>query len=305
MLEKFLMEKLNFAYRQLWGFNQLGTYFKQLFSFSPKKVIAAIVAIAEIFGLIIFDSALTPRGEALDLTGYEIVFEDEFEGTQLDTEVWEYRASGARRGGFNAESQVRVEDGNLIITGDYRTDGTYGAGWYGGMIRLREKYCKGYFEIRCKIDRGEGFWSAFWLQADDPYTASASKGGVGGAEIDIFESVGRPTVFNKKSVSQTIHCAGVDGVQEGFQSRTFGEFKVKEPFDEYNTYSVMWNDDEYIFYINGVETVRSSFGNGVSEVPEEVIVSLEIPGEEDLSKLDKDTYCTEFIVDYVRIYQLP
>lgn len=303
MLDKFLTEKLKFAYRQLWGFHQLGGYFKQLLSFSPIKIIAAIVAIAEVFGLIIFDTPTTPRGEALDLTGYEIVFEDEFNGTELDTDAWMYRGDGPRRGGFNAKSQVRVENGNMIISGDYLEDGMFGAGWYTGMVKLKERYCKGYFEIRCKCNAGGGFWSAFWIQADAPYTASVSKGGVGGAEIDIFESMSWDAKIGKNSVSQTIHCAGVDGVQEGFQSRNLGAFYGKNIYEEYNTYGLEWNDDEYIFYINGVETARSSFGNGVSEVLEDVIVSLEIPGEEELAKLDKETYHTEFIVDYVKIYQ--
>ncbi len=303
-MEKFLTEKLKFAYRQVWAYKQLPTFFKQLFSFSPKKVIAAIVAIAEMFGLMIFDTPTTPRGPELDLTGYKLVFEDEFNGTQLNTDVWEYRASGARRGGFNAESQVKVENGNMIITGDYQENGTYGAGWYTGMVKLKERYCKGYFEISCKVNDGDGFWSAFWIQADSPYTASVSKGGVGGAEIDIFESIGNPTFMSRNSVTQTIHCAGVDGVEEGFQSRILGEFKGKNIREEYNTYGLMWTEDEYIFYINGVETARSSFGNGVSQVLEDVIVSLEIPDENKLAALDKDTYHTEFIVDYVRIYQL-
>ena len=68
-MEKFLTEKLKFAYRQLWAYNQLPTYFRQLFSFSPKKIIAAIIAIAEMFGLMIFDAPTTPRGEALDMAG--------------------------------------------------------------------------------------------------------------------------------------------------------------------------------------------------------------------------------------------
>ncbi|MBO5422107.1 MAG: glycoside hydrolase family 16 protein, partial [Clostridia bacterium] len=107
----------------------------------------------------------------------------------------------------------------------------------------------------------------------------------------------------KNSVSQTVHCAGVDGVQEGFQSNNLGAFYGNNIYKEYNTYGLEWTDEEYIFYINGVETRRTSFGNGVSEVPEEVIVSLEIPAEEELNKLDKDSYKTEYIIDYVRIYQ--
>ena len=89
MFEKFLTDTLKLAYRQMWGVNQLGTYFKQLFSFSPKKVVAAIVAIFEVFSLVIFDTPTTPRGPELDLTGYEVVFEDNFDGDKLDETKWE------------------------------------------------------------------------------------------------------------------------------------------------------------------------------------------------------------------------
>ena len=304
MFEKFLRETLKMAPRQVWGVEQMGVYFKKLFSANgAKAVIACIVAIAECLGLAILDFPTTPRGQELDLTDYAIVFEDEFEGNALNTDVWQYRGSGSRRGGFNAESQVRVENGNMIITGEYLKDGIYGEGWYTGMVKLKERYCKGYFEIKCKVNAGSGFWSAFWIQADAPYTASVSKGGVGGCEIDIFESMSYDNFIGKNSVSQTVHCAGVDGVQEGYQSLMLGDFYGNNIYEEYNTYGLEWTDEEYIFYINGVETRRTSFGNGVSEVMEDVIVSLEIPDEEKLAGLDKENYKTEYIIDYVKIYQ--
>lgn len=304
MFQTFLTEVLKLAPRQLWGVEQQGFYLKEIFtSFDIKRIIAGIMAFFELFGLTIFDLPTTPRGEALDLTGYSIVFEDEFEGDALNTDVWKIRSNGARRGGYNSDSQIKVEDGNLVITGEYVEDGTYGDGWYAGMVSLRERYCKGYFEIRCKVNAGSGFWSAFWIQAEHPYEAEYSKGGVGGCEIDIFESMSYDSLIGKDSVSQTVHCAGVDGVQEGYQSYMLGDFYGNNIYDEYNTYGLEWNDEEYIFYINGVETRRTSFGNGVSEVPEEVIVSLEIPNAEKFEGLDKETYKTDFVIDYVRIYQ--
>ncbi len=304
MFEKFLIEVLKLAPRQMWGVEQQGFYLKEIFtSFDIKRIIAGIVAFFELFGLTILDLPTTPRGEALDLTGYSIVFEDEFDGDALNTDVWKIRSNGPRRGGFNSDSQIKVEDGNLVITGEYVEDGTYGDGWYAGMVSLRERYCKGYFEIRCKVNAGSGFWSAFWIQAEHPYEAEYSKGGVGGCEIDIFESMSYDKLIGRDSVSQTVHCAGVDGVQEGYQSNNLGAFYGNNIYDEYNTYGLEWNDEEYIFYINGVETRRTSFGNGVSEVPEEVIVSLEIPNAEEFESLDKDTYKSEYIIDYVRIYQ--
>ncbi len=301
MFQKFLEEVLKLAPRQMWAVEQIPVYFSQIFeSFSFKKLGAMILAIGEMFGLIIFDTPVTPRGEELNLTGYSLVFVDEFEGDTLNTDVWEYRASGERRGGFNAASQVRVDNGKMIMTGEYLKDGE---GWYTAMIKLKERYCKGYFEIRCIVNDEPEFWSAFWIQADAPYDSSASKGGVGGAEIDIFESSNTADSKNENSVTHAIHCAGVDGVKEDFQSMRLGAFYGNNIYNEYNTYGLEWTDTEYIFYINGVETRRSSFGNGVSEVEEDVIVSLEIPDEEKLASLDKVTYKAEFVIDYVKIYQ--
>ncbi len=305
MFDKFLTEVLKLAPWQMRGVELQKKYLKKAFTAgSIKKAIAALIVVAELIGLTVFDLPARPLGDELDLTGYSLVFEDEFEGNALNTNVWDYRGSGPRRGGFNAESQVKVENGKMIMTGEYQTDGTYGEGWYTAMIKLKERYCKGYFEIRCILNEGSGFWSAFWLQADAPYTASISKGGIGGAEIDIMESYNDETHKRYNSIGQTIHCAGVDGVQEGYQSERLGYYTGNNIHQEYNTYGLMWTDDEYIFYINGVETARSSFGNGVSQVAEDVIVSLEIPDETQLAALDKGTYHTEFIVDYVRIYQI-
>lgn len=307
MIEKFA-ELFHLAFRQENSIYVVIDMFKKLFTggFSFKNFIAAFLAFAECIGCVLFDTPVTPRGGELDLTGYELVFEDEFEGDALDTDAWFTRGNGARRSGYNAASQVAVKDGNLVITGEYRdeTEGTYGAGWYVGAIALNEKRAQGYYEIRCKCNPGEQFWSAFWIQGDTPYDHYLSQGGVNSAEVDIFEAMSWKNVgtANRNAVTSTIHCNGWDDDIENIDSRCLGEFKVgNDIYNEYNTYGLKWTEDEYIFYINGVESARSSFGNGVSQVPEQLIVSLEIPGED--IKFDKD-YTTEFVVDYVRIYEL-
>ena len=72
---------------------------------------------------------------------------------------------------------------------------------------------------------------------------------------------------------------------------------------------VEWNEDEYIFYINGVETGRSSFG-GVSKVPEYLLLTVEVGGSGGRAGSSwagkapaRDAETTDFIVDYVRVYQ--
>ncbi len=297
-----LYKTLGLAYREAWAVVQIFENAKEMFTgFSLKGFFAGLMAIFELFGMLLFGLPTTPRGQELNLDGYSLVMYDEFEGDTLNTDLWQYRGNGSRRNGFNAPSQVTVKDGKMTITGEYLKDGEYGEGWYAGMVSLKERYTRGYFEIRCICNKDKGFWSAFWIQASHPYEAEYSQGGIGGCEIDIFEAMSYDNTM-PNSVTSTVHCAGVDGVQEGFQSANLGDFKANNIYEEFNTYGMEWTEDEYIFYINGVETARTSFGNGVSQVPEEVIVSLEIPGD-GLDKFDKETYKTEFIVDYVKIYQ--
>ena len=269
------------------------------------KTLTALVMVVFHFFTILIDAPYFPEGQELDLSEYTLVFEDEFEGETLDTEVWNYRATGKRRGGFNSSEQVRLENGNMILTGQYREDGEFGPGWYAGMVNLKERYTNGYFEIRCICNDKKGYWSAFWLQAEHPYDPEISKGGIGGAEIDIMEAPdygsGR---FRHFAVQHNIHCSGMEGDTSGeLNSKRLGWFYGNSIYKEYNTYGLEWTEDEYIFYVNGVETTRSTWADGVSTVPEEVIVSLELPSNMDEYNYNKDTFKTEMVVDYVRIYQ--
>ncbi len=287
--------------------------FKGLYAEEKKrsrKIAGIVLLIAYLVGAaalpvwqVIRDVPETPHGEAPDLTGYKTVFFDDFNGDELDLSVWNHRAAGARRTGFNAASQAEVRDGNLILTAQYRENGEYGAGWYSGMVSLRQRYCRGYFEIRCKCNDGGDFWSAFWLQAEHPYDHEKSAGGPGGCEIDIFEAMSakEKTKTKRDAVSINLHCNGGDDDPENLDSLGLGRFRGRNIYTEYNTYGCMWTEDEYIFYINGREAARSSHAKGVSQVPEEVIVSLEIPDKTDHAK----DFTTQFVVDYVKICQLP
>ena len=121
---------------------------------------------------------------SLEKEGYKQVFADDFDGDVFDHDVWELRNPGARRVGFQAESQIRTVDGNLEISGSYEEDGEYGPGWYGAIMQLKQPYCRGYFETRMKCSHSLGraggdFWSAFWIQGPSPYDPAQSKGGIG------------------------------------------------------------------------------------------------------------------------------
>ena len=306
---QWISETFGLVARETWAVEQLFECFKNLFSAgSFQRFSALLVAIGELMGMLMSGTPVTPFGEELDLTGYSIVFEDEFEGDSIDWNVWRNRYEGPHGIANYSDSQVSVKDGALYLTGEYLEDGKYGEGWYAGEVALKEKYTYGYYEARCIANNGTGFWSAFWMRSDNPYDPAQSLGGPGGAEIDILESLHWDAGLDANKF--TMHVAGIDGPDdEGIDSYHMPNFYGNNIYTEYNTYGLLWTEDEYILYMNGVECMRTSFGNGVCEEPMEVLLSLCIPGDpnstlyKNLKKMDHDVK-QDFIIDYVRIYQL-
>ena len=235
----------------------------------------------------------------MDLNGYKLVFEDDFNGNELDLDVWEYRGTGKRSCGYIAPEAVRVENGNMIMKYDYH-NGEFGEGWYSGMINLKQKFCKGYFECRCICNDPleSKAWSAFWMQASNSYVA-ASCGGVNGAEIDILEAF--RTREGYPSAMSNIHCAGYhDGSEsDGLRSQCIAQKKLDTCYTEYHTYGLEWTDEVYRIFIDGECVGVSAWAEGVSTVDEVLILSLELPGEEPADK----SLTGEYIIDYVRVYQ--
>ena len=234
---------------------------------------------------------------SLDLTGYTLYFEDQFSGNALDYSVWADWNVGPKAYGFLAPSQISLQNGNLVLTSEYRQNGQFGAGWYGARICPRKWYIRGYYEIRCKVADGP-VNCAFWLQSEWSITHEKSRGGPGGAEIDIMESYlwGDPKWHG--AVCSNIHVNGSDDDPDNIESCGVGAFYVDHLYSDYHTFGLKWTETEYIFYIDGKETARSSFANGVSEIREFMLVSVGLPPE-DHDKSKK----YDFLVDYVRIYQ--
>ena len=288
---------LHFAFRQRAAFTEGLSLLRQIFTFKlpVTKIMAAFLAAVECFSAAILDTPRTPRGDALDLSGYELVFEDEFDGDALNTDVWQLVAGEMQ--------QVRLQDGNMVMRADYR-DGA----WRLADLQMNDAYCKGYYEIRCKVFNNTSrrdVWSAFWITCDGVYDPAVSKGGVGGCEIDIYESFADTVEGLDRPVGITpaVWCNGVDD-KDGIDGINFGQWRSNNPTEEYNTYGVLWTDEYYIWYINGVECFRTNYGSGPSQVPEFVRVSLCPPhctAEEMTRTADQPGTYT---IDYVRIYQL-
>ncbi len=251
-----------------------------------------------------------PMGQKVDMSKFTITFEEEFEG-ELDRSIWsghyQYgNTTVSRKGSYWNQYLAQTKDGNLVIPVVYLEEGMggEGAGWYSAGIDtdsdapngFSQKF--GYFECRCILPKGADIWSAFWLMNSGVFNEDGS--GRDGTEIDIFESDCYGD-FMENSVTSNLH---FDSYNEMHQKHGAKKFLTgNNPYEEYNTYGLEWNENEYIFYINGVETFRTSFG-GVSQNEEYVILSVEMKGEDGVPEYrDASGEPAEFIVDYVRVYQ--
>ncbi|MGN1348101.1 MAG: family 16 glycosylhydrolase [Acutalibacteraceae bacterium] len=286
------------------------TFFTNIIS----MIMSALIFVGSIIGI-----PSMPKGNKVDMSKFELTFSDEFNGKKLDRTKWtphlgsDEKNTVMRHGGYWNLSMAEVKDGCLTIRTKYLKNGVNKgdpAGWYSCALDTSEFFSQkyGYFEIRCKNPVGVGQWSAFWLLNWE--MGNVTGNGENGAEIDILESAFSGKSFLRNRIS---HCVHYDGYAFPDHKSTIARQYLthNNPYTEFNTYSVEWNEDEYIFYINGVESYRTDFG-GTSKKPEFMILSVEVGGADgkpgkswagkpfDTMGMD---YQSEFVIDYVRAYQ--
>lgn len=233
------------------------------------------------------NNALTQEVFNPEASGYQLVWEDNFEGTQLDTAKWKTRMNGPRRIGYNDPSMTKVENGNLLLMYDIRKDSIL-AGAVGTGDTYRPVY--GYFECRAKLQKGAGLWSAFWFQA--PLISDGEDPGKFGAEIDIFE------YFKERGNDVLTHCIHW---AYGPNQKSCGPMisNLKGLSEGFHTFALEWTDTQYSFYIDGLKFHEKT--EGISHTEEYMILSMELPGQ--LEAIKNACAPDTFMVDYVKVYQ--
>ena len=155
----------------------------------------------------------------------------------------------------------------------------------------------GRYEVRAKLPHSPGWWSAFWLFSQSVHHVDGS--GRAGTEVGIMDTFG----WNDK-VHHALHW---DGYGEQHQWSAFSAVRpgIRRGW---HTFTLEWFPDEYIFYVDGQETWRSSAG-GVSQNPLCVKLSGEISSREDMANKwwantpDPDRFPDKFVIDWVRVYE--
>jgi len=217
-----------------------------------------------------------------------LIWADEFDGAELDTAKWSYRGLGARKGGVNVKEAVRLDgEGHLVIT-TTKVGGKYHTGMIGTQGKFEHAF--GYWECRVKLQRTIGHWSAFWLQSP---TLGKPVGDVAkaGTEIDVFE-------YLRKRGDKMQHTLHWDGYGKAHKSQ--GKVVDVPGLGEgWHTVGLEWTKDEYVFFIDGKETWRTT--KGVSHRPEYIILSLEAGGW--AGDIGKAKLPDSALFDHVRVYK--
>lgn len=232
---------------------------------------------------------------------YRLVFFDEFENQGLDTAHWRHRYGEGHEYGAGIASYSSVSqpgDGLLHLVTRYEDEQ-----FLNGMIRSIPQFQYGYFEARIRFQTLQGHHGAFWLQSET-YGQITGNPGQSGAEIDIIEFFGNGRVATdaKQNVYFDPYISGQE--QPGAEHDLFyrdGRAGV-ELSEEFHAFGLLWTPDEYVFFIDGVETWRTSVG--MSHVQQYIVLSLTTSAWEN-ARLDTTLLPDEMLVDYVRIYQKP
>jgi beta-glucanase (GH16 family) len=183
------------------------------------------------------------------LPGYQLVFQDEFDGSSLDTSRWRVY-TGPRRDAVMTADALSVADGALRFT-TYTEGGVHHAGFISSEGAFATTY--GWFEARIRFDDAPGEWCSFWLMTPtiarplgDPATA--------GVEIDVAEhrviDDGGWTAL-ADYVQETLLWDGYDINEKQVKNLTLapGAAPVQ---GAWHVYAVHWTDTAYTFYIDGV-----------------------------------------------------
>jgi len=271
---------------------------------------AMLVAIFILCPWVAMGQSKRPTGKPLPIKhsrsvpkGYTLVWNDEFEGKELDLSKWEYRYPGERDGAVISKDAVSLDGkGNLLLTTTIK-DGKPSTGMVGTQKTFQKAF--GYFEARIRFERAQGQHGAFWLQSanygkviDDPAAC--------GAEIDIVEffGSGRPdggvscTVFwnpypNPKKATQKIDVIGpLNSSSQPGRPRS-------EICDDFHLFSLLWTKEGYQFFIDGAGVYGTA--EGLSQCEQYIVLSV-LSSEWERSKLDPMTLPDSMTVDYVRVY---
>ncbi len=248
------------------------------------------------------------------LDGYEMVWNDEFDGTEIDDSKWGYdlgdgcQISPDLCGWGNNELEYYtdrrensfIENGNLVIKAIREVPFYLGQHQYTSarmVTKNKGDWRYGRVDVRAKLPIGQGLWPAIWMLPTDNVYGGWPKSG----EIDIMENIGsEPTrVFGTIHYGHDFWRFNSQGIE--LEEGTFA--------DDFHVFTLLWDEDCIQFQMDGMDVGEPNTRSTVlpTTFPFDqrfhlllnVAVGGNLPGNPNAATSFPQT----MEVDYVRVYQ--
>lgn len=241
---------------------------------------------------------------------WQVVWADEFDGTEVDESRWTYDVGDWGWGNNELQyytvqrpENARIENGNLVIEARKNDDGMQ---WSSARLTTRGKtsFLYGRIEFRARVPREKGNWAAGWTLGDS-YVDEISWPYCG--EIDILESVGYE-VDNESGngiAHATVHTPAYY-FKIGNQISSTKE--VEGIANSFHTYAVEWTPTEIKGFVDGEEYYLYDKNANDKEwpfnQPQNIILNLAMGGGWGGAQgMDDSVTSQKFEIDYVRVYE--
>lgn len=237
-----------------------------------------------LFSVFLLFSTLSWAAPPSNLEGWSLVFEDEFDGTQLDSKKWNPTYNWGHTHNHRAycvAQNVSVKDGILRIKGEASrhpeapataSNGgkTYSLDYTSGAIDTRGKFSTqyGYIEGRFKAPPHSGTWPAFWMLQDGwP------------PEIDILEIPHARTQHHYYLHYTDPSWYASHGSAWDHEASFGGTHSGPDKSAAFYNYGVEWNPETMNFYFNDKQVASYRRPSEISQVKEMyIIINLAIGG---------------------------
>lgn len=233
--------------------------------------------------------------------GYNLVWQDEFNGTAIDASNWVHELGNSGWGNNELQNYTArpensfISNGKLVIEAKQESLG--GAPYTSARMKtqgLRE-FQYGRIDIRAKLPTGKGIWPALWMLGENIGTVGWPKCG----EIDIMEIIGSEPA----TLHGTVHWDNNGNYANYGQSTTLpsGTFA-----DEYHVFTITWDDQFIRWFLDDVEyNVIDITPVGLSEFHNEFffLFNIAVGGNWPGSPDGTTVFPQQMKVDYVRVFQ--
>jgi beta-glucanase (GH16 family) len=271
----------------------------------PWFIIFAILSSAQYSSVQAETEEKAKGSPGLDLNGYTLVFDEEFNGPLSVSPhgpgtTW--IAHTPYGGDFGkaqftdpnyVPSPFKVENGILDITAWKEPENNK---WRSGLLASVDTKGKGfsqalgYFEVCMRLPDGPGVWPAFWLNGLGSFRRPKTKV----TEIDVLEEYG----VDARIAHQHVHVWNPDGSQSTDASHSSTNQGMTTDF---HTYGALIEADYVHFYFDGVEQWKTPTPPEAKE-PLYVMVDLALGGG---WPIDKTPSPSHLYIKYIRVYALP